>query len=66
MALLLQRLEGEHHILGGERTAVGEAGLGAQAEGHRHAVVRDLGAFRHQSVDGVGLVRRAHHQGVEQ
>ena len=66
MALGLQRLEGERHIVGGERRAVGELRLGPQREGHRHAVRRDLRALGHEPVDGVRLVRRARHQRVEQ
>ena len=66
MALGLQRLEGERHIVGGERRAVGELRLGPQREGHRHAVRRDLCALRHEPIDGVRLVRRAGHQRVEQ
>ena len=66
VAFILQRVEGEHHVVGGERRAVGELRLGPQIEGDRLAVVGDLGALGHQPVDRVRLVGRRHHQRVEQ
>ena len=66
MALGLQRIEGEHHVLGGERAAVGEARLGAQIKRHRHAVIGHLGALGDEAIDRVGLVCRAGHQRIEQ
>ena len=66
VAFVLQRVEGEHHVVGGERRAVGELRLGPQIEGDRLAVVGDLGALGHQPVDRVRLVGRRHHQRVEQ
>ena len=66
MTLLLQRLEGEHHVVGGDRAAVAELRLRPELEGHRHAVVGDLGALRDEAVDRVGFVRCAGHQRIEQ
>jgi hypothetical protein len=66
VALRLERLEGIDHVVGGERTSVGEPRLGAEIKGHRHLVVSHLGALRDESIDCVGLVGRWRHQRVEQ
>jgi hypothetical protein len=63
---VLQRLERENHVGGGDRRAVGELGLGAQPEGNAAPVGSELGRARDEPVDGVRLVERARHEAVEQ
>ena len=64
VALADQRVEGEHHILGGNRGAVMEAGLGAQVEAHEAVVRRLFDLFRQQAVFGERLVRGMVGEGV--
>jgi hypothetical protein len=65
MALLLQELIAEGHILRRQRRAVVEAGLRPQLEGEAVAVGGEGHAFGHQSVQAVRFVPGAHHQRIE-
>ena len=64
VALADQGVEGEHHVFGGDRGAVVEAGLGAQVEAHEAVVRRLFDLFRQQAVFGERLVRGMVGQGV--
>lgn len=54
-------IEAEHHVVGGQRLAVGEGHVVAQIEADRQAVVADRPAFGNQpsqaSVSGLRLIR---------
>jgi hypothetical protein len=50
--VLLDRVEGELEIVGGDRLAVVPAGLGPKVEDDPALVVRILGAFGDQAVSG--------------
>ena len=64
VALAHQALEGEHHVLGGDRRAVVEACLRAQVEAHEALLRVFLDLFREQSVLGERLVQGVEGQGV--
>ncbi len=64
VALAHQRLEGEHHVFGGDRRAIAETGLGAQVEAHVAVVRCLLDLLREQAVFGERLVLRLEGQGV--
>ncbi len=56
-ALAHQRLEGEHHVIGGYRLAIVEASLRAQVEAHPAVVRAFLDLFRQQAIDSERLVQ---------
>ena len=65
LAVLLQHLEREPHILGRQRVAVREAGAGIEVEGDGAPVLRHLDRAGDQAVERERLVGRAHHQALE-
>ncbi|MCY1394794.1 hypothetical protein D9M71_97200 [compost metagenome] len=64
VAMTHQRLEGEHHVVGGDRRAVVEACLRAQVEAHELVLRVLLDLFRQQAVLGERLVEGVEGQGV--
>ncbi len=65
MTLLLEQLQRERHVVGGQRAAIVKPGTGAHQEAIGQAVVRDLNGPRSEAIERVGLVLRARHQGRE-
>jgi hypothetical protein len=64
-ALVPEQGLAEEHILGRDRRAVGEAGLGIEVEGDGAAIFGQLDAFRDQAVERERLVAAARHQALE-
>ena len=65
VAMRLQRLDGEHDVLGGDRRAVMPTGLGPKVEDFPGAIGADLDARRDQPIGRIGLIERALEQGLE-
>ena len=60
-----KRLEGKHHVGGGDRRAIVKLRARIEVEDDPAPVLRQLGGFRDQPIDRVGLVHRPRHQGIE-
>jgi hypothetical protein len=64
LALGLQHLEGEEHVVGGNRGAVGKLCALVDLEGELRALLVELDARGEQAIGGEGLVGRAHQQAL--
>ena len=65
LAVLLQQLEGEPHVLGGQRMPVREARPRVEVERDGAAVLRHLDGAGDKAVEGERLVQGAHHQALQ-
>ena len=59
--LLAEKLVGEFHVIGGQRTSIGKPRLGAQVEDHPGLVLRVFDRLADQAVHRADLVGGAHH-----